>query len=66
MIVNPWRTLIQSRKFWLSVVAVIQTVVFILLPDFPPSVWQAIDIILLWLIGMIALEDAALKLNTGR
>lgn len=58
---DPFQALIRSRKFWLAVVAVVQTVVFQLIPDFPDAVWQAINLILLWLIGMIAVEDAAWK-----
>ncbi len=54
-------SLVHSRKFWLSVIAVIQTVVFSLLPNFPDEVWQAVNVILLWLVGMIAAEDAAMK-----
>ncbi|MCB0180431.1 MAG: hypothetical protein KDI62_19530 [Anaerolineae bacterium] len=53
----------KSRKFWLAVVAVVQTVVFNLVPTFPDEVWQAINVVLLWLIGMIAVEDAAAKLH---
>lgn len=51
-----------SRKFWLSVVAVLNTVLFTLLPEFPQAVWESIQAILLFLIGMIAIEDAAAKL----
>jgi len=61
MHMKPFETLWRSRKFWLAVVAVAQTVVFTLLPNFPDQVWQAIDVILLWLIGTIAVEDAAGK-----
>lgn len=60
---KPFEVLWRSRKFWLAVVAVIQTVVFTLLPGFPDQVWAAIDVILLWLIGTIAIEDAASKLR---
>ncbi|MCL4806096.1 MAG: hypothetical protein KJ046_17510 [Anaerolineae bacterium] len=60
---KPWELLLRSRKFWLAVVAVAQTAVFALVPDFPDEVWQAINVILLWLIGMIAVEDAAKKLR---
>ena len=60
---KPFESLWRSRKFWLAVVAVAQTAVFALLPGFPEQVWQAIDVILLWLIGMIAVEDAAKKLR---
>jgi hypothetical protein len=59
-------SLVRSRKFWLSVIAVIQTVVFNLLPNFPDEVWQAVNVILLWLVGMIAAEDAALKFGRSR
>lgn len=54
-------TLIRSRKFWLSLIAVVQTVVFSLLPTFPDEVWQAVNVILLFLVGTIAVEDAAMK-----
>ncbi len=60
---KPWELLLRSRKFWLAVVAVAQTAVFALVPDFPDEVWQAINVILLWLIGTIAVEDAAKKLR---
>lgn len=56
-------SLLKSRKFWLAVVAVIQTVIFSIMPEFPDEVWQAINVILLWLIGMIAAEDFAAKLR---
>ena len=60
---KPWELLLRSRKFWLAVVAVAQTAVFALVPDFPDEVWQAINVILLWLIGTIAVEDAASKIR---
>lgn len=63
MFTNPFDTLWKSRKFWLAVVAVAQTVVFTLLPGFPDAVWQAINVILLFLIGAITVEDAAAKLR---
>ena len=63
MLSNPFDILWKSRKFWLAVVAVAQTVVFTLLPGFPDAVWQAINVILLFLIGAITVEDAAAKLR---
>ena len=51
----------KSRKFWLAVAAVIQTIVFYLLPDFPDDLWQAIDGLIAVLIVAIAAEDAAAK-----
>jgi hypothetical protein len=62
---KPFEALWRSRKFWLAVVAVIQTVVFALIPGFPDEVWAAINVILLWLIGTIAVEDAAGKLRVS-
>ena len=58
---KPFEALWRSRKFWLAVVAVAQTVVFALIPNFPDEVWAAINVILMWLIGTIAVEDAAAK-----
>jgi len=61
MLSNPLEVLWRSRKFWLAVVAVVQTAVFTLVPGFPDALWQAINVILLFLIGAIAAEDVALK-----
>lgn len=63
MLTNPLEILWRSRKFWLAVVAVVQTAVFALVPGFPDALWQAINVILLFLIGTIAAEDVALKLR---
>ena len=54
---NPLESLWRSRKFWLAVVAVVQTVVFALIPGFPDEVWQAINVILLFLIRPIWHEE---------
>lgn len=56
-----WKALLRSRKFWLAVVALGQTILFSLLPQFPAEVWQAIDVVLGVLIGAIAYEDGAAK-----
>jgi len=60
---NAFGSLFKSRKFWLMVIGVIQTIVFFFLPEFPDAIWQAINTLLIALIGMIAVEDAAEKLN---
>ena len=59
---NPFAVLVKSRKFWLSVIAVIQTIIFSMLPSFPDEIWQAINVILLFHVGMIAVEDSAKKI----
>ena len=56
-------SLFKSRKFWLAVVGVVQTAVFFFWPGMPEELWQAINTILLVLIGAIAVEDAANKIN---
>ena len=58
-------TILKSRKFWLAVFGVVQTVVFHFLPDIDPSLWQAIDALVIVLISTIAAEDAALKRSGG-
>lgn len=63
---NVLKALLRSRKVWLALIAATQTIVFSLLPNFPPEVWQAIDTIIVAVIGSIAIEDAALKLNRER
>lgn len=54
-------SLFRSRKFWLAMVGIAQTVLFNLIPDFPPEIWEAINVLLLVLIATYAWEDAAAK-----
>jgi hypothetical protein len=54
-------SLLKSRKFWLAMLALAQTIIFQFVPDFPATVWQSIDAVLVVLIGSIAAEDAAQK-----
>ena len=60
------QSLVHSRKFWLAIVGVIQTVLFSLVPDFPSEIWLAIDGVIGVLIGAIALEDMGGKLGGWR
>lgn len=53
--------LLRSRKFWLAVFGLVQTIVFSLIPEFPADVWQAIDALVIVLISAIAAEDVAQK-----
>ena len=57
--------LLRSRKFWLAMFGVVQTIIFQYFPQFPQEVWQAIDVLVVTLIGAIAVEDAAAKRATG-
>ena len=54
---NPFKSLLHSRKFWLAVLALAQTVLFQFVPDFPDSVWVSINGVLVVLIATIAWED---------
>ena len=54
-------SLLKSRKFWLAVFGLVQTIVFQFVPTFPDSVWQAINILVIVLITAIAVEDGAEK-----
>jgi hypothetical protein len=55
--------LLKSRKFWLAMVALAQTVLFQFVPSFPKEVWISINAVLAVLITSIAVEDAADKSN---
>jgi predicted choloylglycine hydrolase len=55
------KKLIESRKVWLALFGLVQTILFQLFPAFPPAVWQAIDGLVVVLIVSIAAEDAAAK-----
>jgi hypothetical protein len=54
---NPFSSLLHSRKFWLAVVALAQTLLFQFVPDFPENVWISINAVLIVLIASIAYED---------
>lgn len=60
MLWKPFISLLHSRKFLLAVFAVVQSVIFAYI-EIDPSVWQAIDGLILALIAAIAWEDAAEK-----
>lgn len=54
------KTLLKSRKFWLAVFALVQTVVLHYV-DVPKDIWMSIDGVVVVLIASIAWEDAAEK-----
>lgn len=57
---EAWKELLMGRKFWLAVVALVQTCVFAF-TDVPHVLWLSIDALLVSVIVTIAWEDAALK-----
>jgi hypothetical protein len=57
-------TLLHSRKFWLAVVAVIQSVILHFY-NIDPVIWQSIDALIGVLIASIAIEDAGAKIGAG-
>jgi len=54
----------KSRKFWLAVFAVVQSVVLHYLAV-PEEIWQAIAALISVLIFSIAVEDAGAKAGAG-
>lgn len=57
--------LLASRKFWLAIVGVVTAIVSYY-ADVPPEVWAPIEVLMVTMIGSIAVEDAALKLGSGK
>lgn len=57
------KSLLKSRKFWLAVVAVVQTVVLHFV-NVPQDIWVAIDALIAVVIAGIALEDAGEKFKS--
>ena len=55
-----FKSLFQSRKFWLAALAVVNTLVSYYL-DIPAEVWGSVDALLVSVIVGITAEDAALK-----
>ena len=51
--------LLHSRKFWVALFAIVQTIVFALIPGFPEAVWQSIDALCSILIAAYAYNDGA-------
>ena len=52
--------ILKSRKFWLAVFGVVQTVVLHYV-NVPQDIWVAIDALVVVLIYSIAVEDAGAK-----
>lgn len=52
------KSLFASRKFWIAVFGLVQTIVFNFIPTFPKEVWMSIDALCAVVIGSIAYEDA--------
>jgi hypothetical protein len=55
--------LLKSRKFWLAVFGVFQSVFFYYVPAFPEEIWKSIDVLVVVLILSIAIEDAGKKIG---
>ena len=53
-------SLLHSRKFWLAIVAVAQSIILHYF-SIDPVIWQSIDALIGVLIASIALEDAGEK-----
>ena len=58
------QSLLYSRKFWLAVYGLIQTIALYYL-SVPSDILIAADVLVMVLIGSIAAEDAAMKRAGG-
>jgi hypothetical protein len=58
------RQLLSSRKWWLAVLALSQSIIFGLWPNFPPAIWQNIDLLLGVLIVTYCVNDAAREVGS--
>lgn len=56
------KSLLHSRKFWLAVFAVVQSLVLHYI-DVPSEIWTSIDLLVSVLIAAIAYEDGQSKSN---
>ena len=59
------KSLLKSRKFWLAVFGVVQSLLFHFV-EIPEEIWLSIDGLVMVLITSIAVEDAAAKANGGK
>lgn len=57
---NAWKNLLMGRKFWLALVAVLQSCIFAF-TTVPKELWLSVDALLVAVILTIAWEDAAFK-----
>lgn len=57
--------LLHSRKFWITIVAVAQTVIFQFVPGFPEAVWISINALAGVLIAALAVDDISTPTNLG-
>lgn len=58
--------LLKSRKFWLAFFALVQTIFFHYVPDFPKEIWMSIDALVIVLILSIAVEDAGKNIGNSK
>jgi len=57
---DAWKNLLMGRKFWLALVAVLQSCIFAF-TTVPKELWLSVDALLVAVILTIAWEDAAVK-----
>jgi hypothetical protein len=60
-----FNSLITSRRFWLAVFGIAQSVVFVYVPSFPKDIWIAVDALVTVLIAALTVDDAV-ALAAGR
>jgi hypothetical protein len=58
--------LIRDSRFWLALYALVQAILFYFAPDFPQTIWMAIDALIVVVIGIITGKAAVAGAQTAR
>jgi len=51
------KLVLKSAKFWVAIFGLAQTILFQFVPDFPPAIWQAIDALVIVVVGTLVVDD---------
>jgi hypothetical protein len=54
-----FKSLMTSRRFWLAVFGIVQSLIFVYVPNFPRDVWIAIDGLVAVMIVALTVDDKA-------
>lgn len=52
------KLLLTNSKFWAAFMLLVNTILLWAVPDFPPTIWAAIDALVAVIIGAMAANDS--------
>lgn len=58
--------LIRDSRFWLALYALFQVILFYFAPDFPQTIWMAVDALIVVVIGIITGKAAVAGAQAAR